>query len=333
MTEVKLAPIIPIVKSLLDILDKAERLTLDHPPDETGGSRFGNKAFRGWCEALAVRGPSWHASILTSRGSQATEEVSTYLQNAFGSKVRLDYGSGHELNFVIWLLCFYQLNLVPRSAFPALTLLVFPRYLALTRHLQTMYYLEPAGSHGLWGLDDYAFLPFLFGASQLVDHPYLRPLGIHSSAQVEENAADYLYFNQIQFVNATKTVQGLRWHSPMLDDISSAKSWFKIEAGMKKIFLAEILGRSVVMQHFLFGGLVPAEPSMSRETNFDIKSQKIEEEGGEVQVFTDGQGVKHIHNESSWGGCCGIKVPSSAGAMGEMRKQRKEPPLRSIPLD
>lgn len=81
----------------------------------------------------------------------------------------------------------------------------FARYIQVMRTLQSTYWLEPAGSHGVWGLDDYHFLPFLWGSAQLRGHKYIRPRAIHDSEIVEEYSKHYMYFACIAFINSIKT--------------------------------------------------------------------------------------------------------------------------------
>lgn len=64
------------------------------------------------------------------------------------------------------LYCLARLGVFRESDAQALVLQAFPQYLHVMRRLQTTYWLEPAGSHGVWGLDDYQMLPFLWGSSQ-----------------------------------------------------------------------------------------------------------------------------------------------------------------------
>jgi serine/threonine-protein phosphatase 2A activator len=319
------------VNGILSILDQAETLCKETPPDDQSGSRFGNKTFRLFVDKVKQAAPGWHLELGLSE-AEAVAEVSTYLCQSFGNRARIDYGSGHELNFTVWLLCLYQVSIISRSDFRPLVLRVFTRYLEVMRLVQTSYYLEPAGSHGVWGLDDYQFLPFLFGASQLLHHPFITPLAIHQELALEEFGRDFMYLGQVAFVNSTKTVKGLRWHSPMLDDISSARTWAKIEGGMRRMFVAEVLRKLPVMQHFLFGSLVPAAEGMSEQDQAGAVGEEVDGGGGEIEVF-EKDGVRHIHQPNGWGDCCGIRVPSGIAATEEARKRGTREQLRRIPFD
>jgi serine/threonine-protein phosphatase 2A activator len=91
----------PMVTSLVSLLDQIETMVNDTPADETMGSRFGNPSFRLFYDKLSV----WIPSYLNQIGlpSAAIPEVAKYLEKSFGDRKRIDYGTGHEVNFVAFL--------------------------------------------------------------------------------------------------------------------------------------------------------------------------------------------------------------------------------------
>ncbi|RDB17062.1 Serine/threonine-protein phosphatase 2A activator 2 [Hypsizygus marmoreus] len=320
----------PGVTAILNLLDLVEQIVNDTPPVENSASRFGNPAFRTFYDKVSELSPALHASI-PGLPPDAIEEVSAYFKEAWGNRARIDYGSGMELNFLCWLICLEKLGVVKETDHVALVIRVFWRYLQIMRILQSTYWLEPAGSHGVWGLDDYHFLPFLFGSAQLRGHKYIKPRAIHDPEVVEEYSKDYIYFACIEFINSIKTAS-LRWHSPMLDDISAVKTWEKVNSGMLKMYLAEVLGKLPVVQHFLFGSILsydgPAAPS--NDTDGD------DEHWGHSHTMDNLAGVGQ--RDMGWGDCCGIAVPSVfAAARDEMQKQPGlrlgGPGIKPVPFD
>ena len=249
----------PLVQEVVAALGNLSSWVEEIPP-ATHAVRYGNPAFKLWQARLQVFAPQLMRRLLSSRlpeerVAQVADELAAYLTDAFGNATRIDYGTGHELSFVAWLFCLEQLELLGSSDRPAVVLVLFSRYIELMRQLQTTYWLEPAGSHGVWGLDDYHFLPFLFGASQLVDHPDIRPGTIHEVQRLEEASPKYLYLGAVLFIRKVKKGH-FGEHSPMLNDISSLDSWARVATGLLRMYEGEVLGKLPVVQHLLFGTLI-----------------------------------------------------------------------------
>jgi serine/threonine-protein phosphatase 2A activator len=69
------------------------------------------------------------------------------------------------MSFMYFCWALFRLGFCASTELEQLVRHLFYRYINLMRKVQVQYMLEPAGSHGVWGLDDYHFLPFLLGAS------------------------------------------------------------------------------------------------------------------------------------------------------------------------
>ena len=94
-----------------------------------------------------------------TKEDQVINELEAYLVRSFGHAVRLDYGTGHECSFYVFLYALCKIGLfgnIPKTVAPSQDLLapialaITTQYLEICRGIQTDYFLEPAGSHGVW---------------------------------------------------------------------------------------------------------------------------------------------------------------------------------------
>ena len=277
------------VQSLKHLLEKLDHIIDEVPPDP-GPRRFGNASFKKWYQTLEERTSDLLKMHLPESTLQfphdsdvtAESELSSYFLGSFGSPQRLDYGSGHELSFLAFLGCIWKLggfNFPNGPSSPgknerAIVLGLIIPYLSLIRRLILTYTLEPAGSHGVWGLDDHSFIPYILGSAQYgpavsaadqtptegsrPDAP--DPADVAKLNAVDRQRHKNMYFGAIGFIHDVK--KGPFWeHSPMLYDISGIRAgWAKINKGMLKMYDAEVLSKFPVVQHFRFGSLFSFDP-------------------------------------------------------------------------
>jgi serine/threonine-protein phosphatase 2A activator len=100
---------------LLNLLELLIQWVDEIPPIEQP-MRFGNKAYRIWLDRVIAQAADKLGALTTQPGfSKAIPEIKVYFLESFGSYERLDYGTGHELNFVAFLFCMFRMGVYQKE--------------------------------------------------------------------------------------------------------------------------------------------------------------------------------------------------------------------------
>lgn len=258
--------------------------------------RFGHVAFRDWFDATKVKCREFiYDQLASEHNEQLKEELSTYLTESFGNRMRIDYGTGHELNFLLFtmgLSCLANSSNDPfsgpnnnriesksstslSSSSPAhsnmvtldrlrtfvgfygwdILALFSHKYLRLCRQVQVKFRLEPAGSRGVYNMDDFQYLPFLFGAAQLVGIKYIATKEFYQHENVDMFKNDFIFLEAVDFILNNKRGP-FHEHSYTLWCLMDLGSWESIYRRIKMKFTDDVLGPFPIVQHLLFGSYI-----------------------------------------------------------------------------
>lgn len=177
--------------------------------------------------------PSRYANAAMRDVIDAVHELTTdpYVRASLGNRTRMDFGTGHELNFLCYLYTRVARGVL---AVPEVST-VLHRYFRVVRAYITRFNVEAAGARGCWSLDDYQLLPYVLGAAENIGD--LRPVEELSSGMFRE-AWEH------------------RGGAGMLQSVCRL-GWPELSIGLLKMYDEEVLGKHVVTQHFIYSEYLP----------------------------------------------------------------------------
>lgn len=104
------------------------------------------------------------------------------------------------------------------------------------------------------------------------------------------------------------------------------RTWDKVNSGMIKMYHAEVLNKLPVIQHFLFGSILPYDGPLPQAP--DAQNTDDPHYGHAHTHSAPGDLGGAGQREVGWGDCCGIPVPSVFAAARAEQEKLKQPGLR-----
>ncbi|EDW84328.2 uncharacterized protein Dwil_GK14079 [Drosophila willistoni] len=256
-------PVSETMSRLLTIFDKLENLLAANPPIYMAGSikgsldkdRRGNPAYRNWSRHMLRDIFPILEQAVSNKNCIHINELGQYLCESFGNSTRMSYGTGHELSFLFFLCALFEAEILDEDDLAASALLLFDRYLKFVRRLQVLYNLYAAGRHGAYSLDDFQFVPFLWGCAQLSYNAPFVPNRMLDADVVSEYKKDYMLMGCVGHISDTKDGT-FAMHSSQLWCIASLSSWNELYGGLLDMYDKVVLRQFDLMQLARFGQLI-----------------------------------------------------------------------------
>jgi len=178
---------------------------------------------------------SRYANIAMKTVIHQIEELSDnrHLQKSFGESSRMDFGTGHELNFICYLYERCTQGLLKINEIYSL----YRAYYSIIKKYIKKYNIEAAGARGCWSVDDYTLIPYIFGSAENFD---VEGVALNMPNGLFKDACE------------DKPITG------MLESLCK-NTWAGVNVKMLSMYDTEVLGKYVVTQHFIYSSYLPCD--------------------------------------------------------------------------
>ena len=172
-----------MIQQLVQFLTQVSEICHEHrSPSSTSSTNHKQEgefvSFRSKLTSLIT---SFHSSLIPTLPTASLAELNFHLTRSFGSVSRLDYGTSHELSFILYLLILrLTSSLTPLDSKHTVTE-VLNKYWQVSELVRKTFGLEEAGKRGVWKkeVDGEGRMWFDQGASQARGKRSFHSLFLH----------------------------------------------------------------------------------------------------------------------------------------------------------
>lgn len=148
------------------VLDLLEQLSASlEEQNGSGVEQDSHLGFQRWLDRADETLNLVHADLVEPSCADALPELRLQFRSSFGSPKRSDYGTGHELSFLAYLLILRLSGVLTADDEPAIAKIIFPAYFHLMKQVVKAFRLREAAKMGIWGVEN-GHLVYEWGASQ-----------------------------------------------------------------------------------------------------------------------------------------------------------------------